>query len=521
MKIKLKEHQKFKTNLIIKYRNVEELFISKLKLNGKKDFLFFPEENIKLSYSEFSIEYLKLKNILRSQNIKKGEKISIIFFNGSQFIKLYYAILSIGAIAVPINPDLSSHEIDFIIKNSKSKLIVYDDRMANKINKIKKINSIKYSNFIEKKVFNIEHDYNVKLNDVAVIIYTSGTTGNPKGVLINHLNILSDSYAISNNFKFNTKTRTLCILPLFHNNGQITTFFAPLYVGGSTVITFGKANIYNFWSYVKKYKITWTSVMASILSILLVMPKKKQNNSLKAILCGGQILTKEIHKKFEKKFSVSIFEGYGLTETTSFSCINRYPSSKRVVGSIGKELITNKMEIFDPKSLSKKKIGEVGEICIKGFNVACNYYKLPKQNAKSFKKGWFRSGDFGWRDKKGNFYFGGRKDSLIIKGGENIYPSEIENALYKINDIAECAVIGIPDDFLGENICAFIKPKKDKKIDRNKLLKSLSSFLADYKIPKEIIILDKKEKLSDIPKGPTKKILYRELKKYYEREKIN
>lgn len=110
---------------------------------------------------------------------------------------------------------------------------------------------------------------------------------------------------------------------------------------------------------------------------------------------------------------------------------------------------------------------------------------------------------------------------MIIKGGENIYPSEIENALYKVNNIAECAVIGIPDDFLGENICAFIKPKKDKKIDRNKLLKSLSSFLADYKVPKEIIILDKKEKLSDIPKGPTKKILYRELKKYYEREKIN
>ena len=220
----------------------------------------------------------------------------------------------------------------------------------------------------------------------------------------------------------------------------------------------------------------------------------KFNDSLKAILCGGQILTKEIHKRFEKKFSVPIFEGYGLTETTSFSCINRYPPNKRVLGSIGKELITNKMEIYNTKNMIKKKIGEVGEICIKGLNVACNYYKLPKQNTKSFKKGWFKSGDFGWKDKKGNFYFGGRKDSLIIKGGENIYPSEIENAIYKVKNVEECAVIGVPDKFLGESICAFIKPTKGYKINQSKILKELNYHLESHKMPKEIIILDRDNK---------------------------
>ena len=522
-KIKLKKHQEFNIKFPLNYNNVEELFISKLKLKRNKNFLFFPEENLKLTYLEFSNEYNKLKNILVSKKIKKGDKVSIIFFNGSQFIKLYFAILSIGAVAVPINPDLSYSEMTFIIKNSHSKLVVYGKEVVHKVKKVNKLKRINFIEYAKLKLTNSKHYFhvkNVRLDDAAVIIYTSGTTGNPKGVLINHLNIIADAFSISNNFQFNNKTRTLCILPLFHNNGQITTFFAPLYSGGSTVITFGKTNIYNFWNYVAKYNITWTSVMASILSILLSISKKKKNNSLKAILCGGQVLTKEIHKKFEKKFSVPIFEGYGLTETTSFSCINKFPSNRRVLGSIGKELPTNKMEIFNPKNMKKKKPNEVGEICIKGLNVACNYYKLPKQNLKSFKQGWFKSGDFGWKDSRGNFYFGGRKDSLIIKGGENIYPSEIENGIYKLNEVAECAVIGIKDKFLGENICAFIKLKKKRTIKGNKILNKLKNHLGSHKIPKEIIILDEKEKLKDIPKGPTKKILYRKLKEYYEKEKV-
>ena len=300
-KIKLKKHQEIDINFPLYYNNVEELFISKLKLKKNKNFLFFPEENLKLTYLEFSKEYNKLKNILVSKKIKKGDKVSIIFSNGSQFIKLYFAILSLGAVAVPINPDLSSGEMIFIIKNSNSKLVVYGKEVLHKVKKIKKFKKIYLIEFSKLKLNNFKnyfHVQNIRLDDAAVIIYTSGTTGKPKGVLINHLNIIADAFSISDNFKFNDKTRTLCILPLFHNNGQITTFFAPLYSGGSTVITFAKTNIYNFWNYISKYNITWTSVMASILSILLSISKKKKNNSLKAILCGGQVLTKEIHRKF-------------------------------------------------------------------------------------------------------------------------------------------------------------------------------------------------------------------------------
>ncbi|SVD24248.1 uncharacterized protein METZ01_LOCUS377102, partial [marine metagenome] len=257
----------------------------------------------------------------------------------------------------------------------------------------------------------------INLVDEAVIIYTSGTTGHPKGVVLSHLNLLADAKAISEWFQFTTETRTLCILPLFHNNGEITTLLAPLYAGGSTVIVKGKTSLMSYWSFVEKYKITWTSVMTSILSILLSIPKERKDKTLQGILCGGQVLTRSVQNAFENRFRVPIFEGYGLTETTSFSCINDYPAKNRKIGSIGKQLPTNEMTILDNNG---KELGSniEGEICIRGYNVACEYLGLPENNKKSFANGWFHSGDYGKKDDNGYFYFHGRKDSLIIKGGE-------------------------------------------------------------------------------------------------------
>ena len=223
-------------------------------------------------------------------------------------------------------------------------------------------------------------------------------------------------------------------------------------------------------------------------------------------------------KKVEHRFKVPVFEGYGLTETTSFACINDYPKKRRITGSIGKPLSVNEMAIINDKTNNILGPNQEGEICIRGLNVAKKYFKLYKKNRISFKNGWFHSGDYGSRDKNGYFYFHGRKDSLIIKGGENIYPAEIENALYKIKDIDECAVIGIPDKFLGENVCAFIKFKKKTFIKKERIISLLSDHLAKFKLPREIIILNKEINFKQIPKGPTKKILYRELKNYYEKK---
>ena len=417
---------------------------------------------------------------------------------------------------------MSPREIKYIIEDSNSKTIFYSDTLETKITKIK--DSLSGAHF--KKTKSIKDlislsdtkkklDYNqVSLHDMAVIIYTSGTTGNPKGVILSHLNLLSDAMGISEWFQFTQDSRCLCILPLFHNNGQITTLLAPLYAGASTVIIKGKISLYAFWFLVNEYQATWTSMMASILSILLSLPNERKDDSLTGILCGGQILTRSVQEKFEKRFKVPIFEGYGLTETTSFSCINNYPAENRKIGSIGKPLQINEMSILNENNQEVEENME-GEICIRGYNVAVGYLGDVKMN-HVFRNGWFHSGDYGTKDKEGNFYFHGRQDSLIIKGGENIYPAELENVFYKHPDVDECAVIGIPDKLLGEDICAFVKIKNESQLTKNDLEKFCKNKIAYYKQAKKIIIINNLGDLNEIPKGPTKKILYRKLKEYYQ-----
>jgi acyl-CoA synthetase (AMP-forming)/AMP-acid ligase II len=253
--------------------------------------------------------------------------------------------------------------------------------------------------------------------------------------------------------------------------------------------------------------------MASILSILLSFPKEREDDSLTGILCGGQILTRSVQELFEKRFNVPIFEGYGLTETTSFSCINGYPADKRKIGSIGKPLLTNEMKILNKNNDVGSNVE--GEICIRGYNVSSGYIGDEEKNNDVFRNGWFHSGDYGKKDKDGYFYFHGRKDSLIIKGGENIYPAELENVLYQHPYVDECAVIGVPDELLGEEICAFVKIKNDKSLTENELKVFCKDKIAEYKQPRKIIIINDLVDLDDIPKGPTKKILYRKLKEYF------
>ena len=520
--ISLAKHQQISKNLKIDYNNIRELLYEKVSSSADEIFLICPGENtVEFTYMELKSLIKNTYSIFRRLELKNKDRISLIFHNSPEFLILYFSALCFGLTAVPINPDIAPKEMRYIINDSKSKVIFYGNTLEFKIKNIKNLDNVKLKKIISinDQEFSLKNEDSfeeneISVHDTAVMIYTSGTTGNPKGVILSHLNLLSDSKSISEWFHFDTKTRTLCILPLYHNNGQVTTLLAPLYQGGSTVIVQGKVSLLSFWDLVNRYDVTWTSVMASILSILLSIHKERKDQTLKAILCGGQILTRTVQKQFEERFKIPIFEGYGLTETTSFSCINCFPAEKRRTGSIGKVLSTNEMSILDKNS---KDMGEnnVGEICIRGYNVTLGYLGLKEKNKNSFRDGWFHSGDFGWKDSDGFFYFQGREDFLIIKGGENIYPAELENVLYQHPDIIECAVIGIPHKLLGEDICAFVKCKEESKVSEIELKEFCKNNIGSFKQPQKIVIINSLNDLDNIPKGPTKKILYRELKKYY------
>jgi acyl-CoA synthetase (AMP-forming)/AMP-acid ligase II len=525
----INSHQNIEHRVDLKYNNIGELLLDKVEKTPNKTFILCPGKTLdKCTYSEFLSSVLVIANHLSDSGLETGNTICLVFNNSTEFLLFYFASLLLGIVVVPINPDLSPSGIKYIIENSGANHIYFQECLTKRINEVKNILKKEIDTFVVlpfkqfksvqfgAKIFPRSELPQINHNARAVIIYTSGTTGNPKGVILSHLNIISDAYSISKWLKFSSNTRTLCILPLYHNNAQITTLMAPLYKGGSTVIVKGNVSIMAFWELVEKYEVTWSSVMASILSILLSLKTERKDNTLKGILCGGQILTSSVQDQFEKRFKVSIYEGYGLTETTSFSCINNYPKNDRVKGSIGQPLPTNYMTIVDEDGNECGPFEE-GEICIKGLNVAVEYLGMPEKNKVAFRNGWFHSGDFGFKDDKGYYYFKCRKDNLIIKGGENIYPAELENVLFQHKHIDECAVIGIKDEFLGQNICAFVKVNENVTMDENEIFNFCKGKISSYKLPKKIIIINDLDKLNEIPKGPTKKILYRVLEDYYKK----
>lgn len=518
-------HQQLCRPVDVPYANVGALFAAKRALDPAKPFLTCPGERDEVfSYEAFNGRCEAVGQYLSQLGLGKGTRINIIFPNSPEFLIFYVAALTRGITVVPINSDLAPREMQYIIADSSSKAIFYHRTLGAKIDEIRGGIAPDVCFVGLESVDDVAPPQpsstvdvplpEIGLEDEAIIIYTSGTTGNPKGVVLSHLNLLADAKAISEWFRFSPETRTLCLLPLFHNNGQITTFLAPLYAGGSTVVAKGKANVLAFWDLVNRYRVSWSSVMPSILSILLRAPIERKDTTLVGILCGGQVLNPGVQDQFERRFKVPIFEGYGLTETTSFSCINDFPEEDRKRGSIGRPLHVNEMAVLDEAGRELGPHTE-GEICIRGYNVACEYLGLPERNRRAFADGWFHSGDYGTKDEDGYFCFRGRRDFLIIKGGENIYPAELENVLYQHPAVGECAVIGIPDALLGEEVCAFVKRKDDTHVSAHELKSFCRGRIAPFKQAKHVIIVDELPDLAEIPKGPTKKVLYGDLKEYY------
>ena len=532
-----REYQKIGTDFHFEFDSVFSLFSTRCKQQPHNEFLIslYKADEDRYTYQTLYEKVLRLREYLESQNIKRGDVINIIIQNSAEFLIVYFGALSLGAVVSPINYNFAAREMLFVIKDSLGKMLFADEEVLDKIEQVRSqidrdYRIIQFSKNDSKYPYPIFDDIikdgqpkpiessapnDVHLHDRAVIIYTSGTSGNPKGAILTHANLLSDAQAIAEWFRFDANTRALCILPLFHNNGQVVTLLAPLWSGGSTIMIKGNVSLMLFWELAEKYRATWSSVIPTILSVLLNYKISQKGNSLRGIICGGALLPRSVQLEFEKRFNVPIYEGYGLTETTSFSCFNPLELSKRKIGSIGLPLRVNEMAIFDPDG-KELPPNEIGEICVRGPNVFLEYLNLPERNAAVFRDHWFHSGDYGFKDEEGYYYFEGRKDDMIIKGGENIYPREIENLIYMIPSVKECAVVGVSHAIWGEDLVLFVETAPGEKIERADLLEFLKERIAFYKIPSEIFFIDELSGLSEMPKGPTKKILRKELKKYYE-----
>jgi long-chain acyl-CoA synthetase len=497
-------------------KSLPELLHQRVTSNPDKDFLISEADGRRYRYSQFEEAVARTAKLLAEHGINQGDVVSLLMPNSAEYIVAYFACWKLGAIAGPINSLLKSQEISYVISNSEAKALLAHSDFAEIITSLRTELPhlqavINFDNEAEAtaEVSGTAIDAaDLDREHEAIIIYTSGTTGKPKGCLLTHGNLIANAEQISSWLGFTEHDRLLSIMPLFHMNAVSVTTISALYAGGSTVVS-PKFSASRFWKIISDYRITSFGSVATMLSMLLTnypdgVPAGLQTQQLRFAMCGSAPVPAEVLKRFEETFHCLVIEGYGLSESTCRSTFNP-PDERRRAGSCGLP-IGNEMKVFDDED-NEVADGALGEIVLRGENILKGYFKNPTANETAFRNGWFHTGDIGYRDPEGFFYIVDRKSDMIIRGGENIYPREIDEVLYQHPAVAAAATIGVPDPLYGEEVAAFVVLKEGGSTTDSELIDFCRARLADYKCPKTVRLVP------EIPKGPTGKLLKRELSK--------
>ena len=500
--------------------NLRQLLETRATHTPDQPWLHSAADGQQWNYAQFDSAVNRAANLLLGLGIKKGDKVSLLMPNCPEYLIAYFACWKIGAIAGPVNSHLKSEELEYVLNNSEAVALVTEQAFLDNLDAIRShLSYLQHVIVIDAEVEGTIHypsavaacstklrDAAIDPDDEAVIIYTSGTTGKPKGVLLTHRNLIANARQISEWIGFGAHDRLLAVMPLFHMNAVAVTTLTPLYAGGSMVIA-PKFSASHHWQWISDYRVTSFGSVATMLSMLLRtypegIPLGLETSQLRFAMCGSAPVPVEVLRQFEERFSCLVIEGYGLSESTCRSTFNP-PNEQRRPGSVGLP-IGNEMKIFDDED-RELGVGEVGEIVLRGENLLKGYFKNEEANTRAFRSGWFHTGDVGYRDADGFFYLVDRKSDMIIRGGENIYPREIDEVLYQHPAVEDAATIGVPDELYGEEVKAFIVLKDGAQASEEELLAFCRAHLADYKCPKSV------EFLKEIPKGPTGKLLKREL----------
>jgi long-chain acyl-CoA synthetase len=497
-------------------RSIPELLKQRVDAAPDKSFLFSEADKREFTYKQFEAAVHRTARMLAAHGVGKGDVVSLLLPNSVEYVIAYFACWQIGALAGPINSLLKSQEIAYVISNSEAKALLVNseflpvvETIRNELHSLQAV--ITFDN--EADVTSAYSEGSAPLADIdcdheAIIIYTSGTTGKPKGCLLTHGNVIANARQISSWLGFTEKDRLLTIMPLFHMNAVSVTTLSSLYAGGSSVVS-AKFSASRFWQIISDYQITSFGSVATMLSMLLStypdgVPAGLKTDQLRFAMCGSAPVPAEVLRRFEERFNCLVIEGYGLSESTCRSTFNP-PDQRRRPGSCGVP-IGNEMRVVDEEDREVPD-GDLGEIVLRGKNILKGYYKNETANATAFRNGWFHTGDIGYRDEDGFYFIVDRKSDMIIRGGENIYPREIDEVLYQHPAIAAAAAVGVPDALYGEEVAAVVVLKPGANATEQEVIDYCKARLADFKCPKSVHFVE------DIPKGPTGKLLKRELAK--------
>ena len=497
-------------------QSIPELLQQRVTAAPDKLFLFSEADKRQFTYKQFKAAVMRTARMLAAKGVGKSDVVSLLLPNSVEYGIAYFACWQLGALAGPINSLLKSQEIAYVISNSEARALLVHTEFLPLIETIRdELTTLQAivifdneADATREEVTGTDPTDEIDGEHEAIIIYTSGTTGKPKGCLLTHANVIANARQISSWLGFTETDRLLTMMPLFHMNAVSVTTMSALYAGGSTVVT-QKFSASRFWQIISDYQITSFGSVATMLSMLLStypdgVPEGLKTDQLRFAMCGSAPVPAEVLRRFEETFNCLVVEGYGLSESTCRSTFNP-PDQRRRPGSCGVP-IGNGMRVVDEED-REVPCGQLGEIVLRGEDILKGYYKNDTANTTAFRNGWFHTGDIGYCDADGFYYIVDRKSDMIIRGGENIYPREIDEVLYQHPAIAAAAAVGVKDELYGEEVAAVVVLKPGANTTAQDLIDYCKARLADFKCPTTVHFVE------DIPKGPTGKLLKRELAK--------
>ncbi|WP_427017035.1 long-chain-fatty-acid--CoA ligase [Pseudarthrobacter sp. P1] len=473
-------------------------------------------DDVRVSYAALDALSAQVAGLLRSKGVQPGDRVALVSPNIPQMPTIYYGILRHGAIVVPLNPLLKAREVEYHLADSGARLAFAWDGVLAEV--------AAGAAAAGAEVVPVDAGFLALLaaqepqtevapaapDDTAVILYTSGTTGRPKGAELTHENLRSNAQASTKLFNIGQGDVIFGGLPFFHVFGQTCALNAAV-MSGATVTILPRFDPGKALEIIERDKVTiFEGVPTMYVALLRARGRDGfDTSSLRVAASGGSALPLEVLREFERVFGATLLEGYGLSETSPVVSFNQLDGIRKP-GSIGTVVPGAELRILDPDG-NDVAAGEVGEVAVAGGYVMKGYWNNPEATAAAIPDGWFRTGDLGRMDEDKVFFIVDRKKDMIVRGGYNVYPREVEEVLYEHPAVAEAAVVGRPDDVLGEEVVAVValKDGAEGAGDPEALAASIHDFVKDrlaaYKYPRRVVIVDA------LPKGPTGKILKREI----------
>jgi long-chain acyl-CoA synthetase len=473
----------------------------------------------RMSYGELAVAAERLAAGMMRLGVQPGDRVALLLPNCPQFVMAYLAAARLGAAAVPLNPLLTPAEAGYIVNDAEARAIVAVEPtaplaagLAQSAETVEHVivsgeqrpkGAVDFAGLMEADAEGLPEPPGA--DDPAALMYTSGTTGRPKGAQLSHRNLLFDAQASVAAVQIGPDDVMLTVLPLFHSFGLTVCMVVVILVGATSVLLPRFDGLAVLQALEDESVTLFPGVPAMFAALATLKTDRTiETPRLRVCISGGAPLPEPVLHAFEERYQTTLLEGYGPTEAAPVVSVNRSAESRKI-GSVGPPLDGVEVQIQDDDG-QPVPTGEVGEVCVRGPNVMSGYWRDPEQTRATLRGGWLLTGDLGHMDDDGHLYIVDRKKDMIIVGGLNVYPSEVEEVIGQLTEVADCAVIGVPSPLRGERVKAFVQLREGQSLTAERIVEHCRAHLAQYKTPRWV------ELVGDLPRSITGKVLKRELR---------